>query len=57
MANLIIKLLSRPCFTETSLALKNGAAPQKGFAVLGQVAATDLFSDQSIATGLASLEA
>ena len=32
------------------------AAPHKGFAVLGQVAAKDLFSDQSVAAGLASLE-
>ena len=56
MANLIIKLLSRACFTETSLALKNGAVPQKGFAILEQVAAKNLFSDQSVVAGLAGLE-
>ena len=58
MADLIIKLRSRACFTETRLALKNegSIALQTSFAVLGQVAATNLFSDQSIAAGLASLE-
>lgn len=58
MAELIIKLLSRACFTETRLALKNegSIALQTSFAVLGQVAATNLFSDPNVAAGLASLE-
>ncbi|MDA0280293.1 MAG: hypothetical protein O3C29_07645 [Proteobacteria bacterium] len=58
MAQLIIKLLSRACFTETRLALRNegSMALQRSFAVLGQVAATNLFSDPSVAAGLASLE-
>lgn len=50
MAELIIKLLSRACYSETSLALPTS------FTVLGQVAATNLFSDPNVAAGLASLE-
>jgi len=58
MAELIVELLSRRCFTETRLALKNegSVALQTSFSVLGQVAATNLFSDPSVAAGLASLE-
>ena len=58
MADLIIKLRSKACFTETRLALKNegSIALQTSFTVLGQVAATNLFSDQSVEAGLASLE-
>ena len=58
MADLITKLRSRACFTEIRLALKNegSIALQTSFAVLGQIAATNLFSDQSVAAGLASLE-
>ena len=55
MADLIIKLRSRACFTETRQN-EGSIALQTSFAVLGQVAATNLFSDQSIAAGLASLE-
>jgi len=58
MAELIIKLLSRACFNETALALKNegSTALQTSFAVLGQIAATNLFSDPNVAAGLASIE-
>lgn len=58
MAELLIKLLSRACFSETRLALKNEgrSALQASFAVLGQVAATNLFSDPNVAAGLASIE-
>jgi hypothetical protein len=58
MTQLIIKLLSRACFNETRLALKNegSTALQTSFAALGQVAAKDLFSDPNVAAGLASLE-
>lgn len=58
MAELIIKLLSRACFSETRLALKNegSLALQTSFSVLGQVAATNLFSDPNVAAGLASIE-
>ena len=58
MAQLIIKLLSRACFNETRLALKNkgSTALQTSFAALGQVAATNLFSDPNVAAGIASLE-
>ena len=58
MAQLIIKLLSRACFNDTRLALKNegSTALQTSFAALGQVAATNLLSDPNVAAGLASLE-
>ena len=58
MAELIIRLLSRTCFSETRLALKNegSTALQTSFAALGQVAATDLFSNPNVAAGLASIE-
>ena len=58
MAQLMIKLLSRACFNETGLALKNegNTALQTSFAVLGLVAATNLFSDPNVAAGLASIE-
>ena len=55
MADLIIKLRSWACFTETKQN-ERSIALQTSFAVLGQVAATNLFSDQSVAAGLASLE-
>ena len=55
MADLIIKLRSRACFAETRQN-EGSIALQTSFAVLGQVAATNLFSDQSVAAGLASLE-
>ena len=55
MADLIIKLRSRACFTETRQN-EGSIALQTSFAVLGQVATTNLFSDQSVAAGLASLE-
>ena len=58
MAELIIKLLGRSCFSETRQALANegSLALQTSFSVLGQVAATNLFSDPNVAAGLASLE-
>lgn len=58
MAELIVELLSRRCFSETRLALQNegSLALETSFSVLGQVAATNLFSDPSVAAGLASLE-
>ena len=58
MAELIVELLSRRCFTETRLAINNegSLALQTSFSVLGQVAATNLFSDPNVAAGLASLE-
>lgn len=58
MAELIIKLLGRSCFSETRLALKNegSLALQASFSVLGQVAATNLFADPNVAAGLASIE-
>ena len=58
MAQLIIKLLSRACYSETRLALKNegSMALQTSFTVLGQIAATNLFSDPNVAAGLASIE-
>jgi hypothetical protein len=58
MAELIIKLLSRACYSETRLALRNegSLALQASFTALGQIAATNLFSDPNVAAGLASLE-
>lgn len=58
MAELIVELLSRRCFRETRLAINNegSLALQTSFSVLGQVAATNLFSDPNVAAGLASLE-
>ncbi len=58
MAELIVELLSRRCYSETRLAINNegSLALQTSFAVLGQVAATNLFSDPNVAAGLASLE-
>jgi hypothetical protein len=58
MAELIVELLSRRCYKETRLAIQNegSLALQSSFAVLGQVAATNLFSDPNVAAGLASLE-
>ncbi|MEX0965490.1 MAG: hypothetical protein WDZ52_15800 [Pseudohongiellaceae bacterium] len=58
MAELMVQLLSVRCFSETQSALRNeGAlALQASFAALGQVAATNLFSDPNVAAGLASLE-
>lgn len=58
MAELIVKLLSRSCFSETRLALQNegSLALQTSFSVLGQIAATNLFSDPNVEAGLASLE-
>jgi len=58
MAELIIELLSRRCFSETRLALQNEGtlALQASFSVLGQLAATNLFADPNVAAGLASLE-
>lgn len=58
MAELLIDLLGTRCFNETRLALSNeGAlALQSSFTVLGQVAATNLFTDPNVAAGLASLE-
>lgn len=58
MAELIVELLSRRCYSETRLALQNegSLALQTSFSVLGQVAATNLFSDPNVAAGLASLE-
>jgi len=58
MAELIIKLLSRACYSETRLSLRNegSLALQTSFAALGQIAATNLFSDPNVAAGLASLE-
>ena len=58
MAELIIRLLSKACFSETRLALKNegSIALQTSFTALGQVAATNLFSNPNVAAGLASIE-
>lgn len=58
MAELLVQLLSVRCYSETQLALQNeGAlALETSFSVLGQVAATNLFSDPNVAAGLASLE-
>ena len=58
MAELLIDLLGTRCFNETRLALSNeGAlALQSIFTVLGQVAATNLFTVPNVAAGLASLE-
>ena len=58
VAELIVNLLSRTCFSETRLALKNegSLALQVNFAALGGVAATNLFSDPNVAAGLASAE-
>ncbi|GJM12587.1 MAG: hypothetical protein DHS20C12_09900 [Pseudohongiella sp.] len=58
MADLIIELLGTRCYSETRLALRNEgtAALEASFSVLGQVAATNLFSDPNVAAGLASLE-
>lgn len=57
MAELLVKLLSRSCFSETRLALqsKDSQALQKGFGALGQLAATSLFFDPNVAAGLASI--
>lgn len=58
MAELIIKLLGRSCFSETRQALeKEGSlALQSSFSALGQIAATNLFSDPNVVSGLASIE-
>ena len=58
MAELLIDLLGTRCFNETRLALSNkgAVALQTSFTVLGQVAATNLFSEPNVAAGLASLE-
>ena len=58
MAELLIKLLGRACFSETRLALRHegSVALQTSFTVLGQIAATNLFSDPDVAAGLASIE-
>ncbi|PCI77690.1 MAG: hypothetical protein COB20_07160 [SAR86 cluster bacterium] len=57
MADLLVELLSRRCFSETRLALKNegSLALQTSFSALGQLAATNLFSDPNVAAGLASI--
>ncbi len=58
MAELMIQLLGKSCFSETRQALQNegSLALQTSFGVLGQVAATNLFSDPNVAAGLASIE-
>lgn len=58
MAELLVELLGSRCFSETRLALNNDGsfALQTSFSALGQVAATNLFSDPNVAAGLASLE-
>ncbi len=58
MAQLLVELLSIRCFSETQLALQNEGqlALQTSFSVLGQIAATHLFSDPNVVAGLASLE-
>lgn len=58
MAELLVDLLSIRCFSETQLALQNEGtvALQASFNALGQIAATNLFSDPNVAAGLASLE-
>tara|TARA_B110000858_G_scaffold198514_1_gene266033 strand:- start:47862 stop:48344 length:483 start_codon:yes stop_codon:yes gene_type:complete len=58
MAELLVKLLSRSCFSETRLAIQNegSLALQTSFSVFGQLAATNLLSDPNVAAGLASLE-
>ena len=58
VAELRVNLLSRTCFSETKLALKNegSLALQASFATLGDVAATNLFSDPTVAAGPESVE-
>ena len=58
MAELLVDLLSIRCYSERQLALQNEGtlALQASFSTLGQIAATNLFSDANVAAGLASLE-
>jgi len=58
MAELVVKLLARSCYTETRLALQNegSSALQASFSVFGQLAAASLFSDPNVSSGLASIE-
>lgn len=57
MAALLSNLLEERCLDQARTAIENeGAiALQSSFSILGQVAANNLFSDPSVAAGLASL--
>lgn len=57
MAELLVELLQNRCLDQAKTAIENeGAfALQTSFSVLGQVAATDLFSNPNVAEGLGSL--
>ncbi len=58
MAELLVELLTDRCVDQTREAIQNegSLALQTSFSVLGQVAATNLFSDPNVAAGLSSLE-
>jgi len=58
MAELIVKLLARSCYSETRLALQNeeNSALVASFSVFGQLAAASLFSAPNVAADLASIE-
>lgn len=59
MANLMTVLLTERCSEEAKTAIRNEGpiAMQTSFATLGQVAATELFSNPQVALGLAELDA
>ena len=58
MAELLVDLLEQRCFDQAKAAIENEGplALQTSFAVLGQVAATELFSNPAVAAGLANLD-
>ena len=58
MGALTFRLLGEDCLDKTQKAVKyeGGPAVQASFQVLGQVAAGELFSNPSVAQGLADLE-
>lgn len=57
MAALLVKLLEERCIDQARAAIKSegSVALQNSFALLGQVAANELFSNPSVAAGLGSL--
>ena len=57
MAELLVNLLEERCFDQAraAIAAEGSIALQSSFAILGQVAANELFSDPAVAAGLGSL--
>jgi len=57
MADLLVDLLTQKCIAQTEAAIANEgpSSLQASFGVLGQVAATELFSNPNVTTALADL--